>query len=299
MIYSYGQGNMHMICEKLNVTLLAMCLALSMEDQCMAGTTTLSLSPQAMGYTWNIKMDYTPKSAGTIWVGFAPQKALNDTFKILSASCDGSPKPDMTRAEINQLNGHNGREAGALLVGWQELGSSVIGRPSYIVCQGVLEVQASAAVDPDYSLYLYTSGSPQNQGIITNQLRISGSNKVWSGPLLSGDRYPIATPPDLNSQGTLSIQYADNISLKQPNEHKEAVRMECSMKNCNSVRTISVTPTCHGEACDYLFMQDNSGGKLQWGETTTMPPNAIISVTSTYLRTGTRVGNLNIEISPK
>lgn len=77
------------------------------------------------------------------------------------------------------------------------------------------------------------------------------------------------------------------------------MRMECSMKNCNSVRTISVTPTCHGEACDYLSMQDNYGGKLLWGETNTMPPNAIVSVTSTYLKTGTRAGNLNIEISPK
>ncbi|WP_214279926.1 hypothetical protein, partial [Escherichia coli] len=267
---------------------------------CIAGTTTLSLSPQAMGYMWSIRMTYTPESAGTIWVGLAPQKALNDTFKILSASCSGSPTtPDMTRAEINQLNGHNGREAGALLVGWLELGDSVVGRPSYIDCNGVLEVQASAVADPDYSLYLYTSGSPSYQGITSNRISISGKNKEWSGPLLSGNRYPIATPPDLNSQGTLSIQYADNISLKQPNEHKEVMRMECSMKNCNSVRTISVTPTCHGEACDYLSMQDNYGGKLLWGETNTMPPNAIVSVTSTYLKTGTRAGNLNIEISPK
>lgn len=286
--------------KKLNATLLAMCLALSVADQCIAGTTTLSLSPQAMGYMWSIRMTYTPESAGTIWVGLAPQKALNDTFKILSASCSGSPTtPDMTRAEINRLNGHNGREAGALLVGWLELGDSVVGRPSYIDCNGVLEVQASAVADPDYSLYLYTSGSPSYQGITSNRISISGKNKEWSGPLLSGNRYPIATPPDLNNKGILSIQYADNISLKQPNEHKEVMRMECDMKNCDSVRTISVTPTCHGEACDYLSMQDNNGGKLLWGETNTMPPNAIVSVTSTYLKTGTRAGNLNIEISPK
>lgn len=55
------QGKMrskHILCciarkytmKKLNATLLAMCLALSVADQCIAGTTTLSLSPQAMGY---------------------------------------------------------------------------------------------------------------------------------------------------------------------------------------------------------------------------------------------------------